>query len=484
MRTLLDNLGSVTDGSTGECWSSRRLADESFRRAKILRAKGIGPGDKVLIGHGNTAEFFADLFAVWNVGACAACLNPGIKPLELKNIAEFLSPKSLLLASDQELPNGLGVEALILGDLDGTDIVEGPSLASHQDDDALILFTSGTTGTPKGVVHSFRSLQGRLALNQAYIPESHRKITLCPLPTHFGHGLIGNCLTALTAGNDIILIKGGEFRTAAALGAIIDKYGVTFMSSVPAHWKMALKASKPPEKGTLKRVHIGSAPLSSDLWQNVMKWSGTDEVFNMYGITETCNWIGGASGADHEVVDGLIGQLWGGSAAVMTEEGEIKAVGEGEIIVQTPSLMVGYYKLAELTDAVLKDGWFYTGDIGRIDQNGVMRLTGRKKFEINRAGLKVHPEDIDVLLERNPSVREACAFGVPDDIAGETVGVAVCFVDENGSDLKALKLWCAEHIVREKVPEKWYVLSDIPKTDRGKINRDNVASVCIEQGQS
>ena len=91
----------------------------------------------------------------------------------------------------------------------------------------------------------------------------------------------------------------------------------------------------------------------------------------------------------------------------------------------------------------------------------------------------MHPEDIDILLERHPDVREACAFAIPDPISGETVGVAVCSIKDKSINLNKLQDWCQEHLVREKIPEKWFILDDIPKTDRGKINRDVVASVCL-----
>jgi len=182
--------------------------------------------------------------------------------------------------------------------------------------------------------------------------------------------------------------------------------------------------------------------------------------------------------------NGLIGCMWGGSASVRTENGTIKSQGQGEILVQTSSIMSGYYKLPELNKEVLINGWFCTGDIGTIDVNGIIRLTGRKKFEINRAGLKVHPEDIDILLERHPSVGEACAFGLPDPISGEIVAVAVSAIGKKSINLDALEEWCREYLVKEKIPEKWFILDEIPKTDRGKINRDIVASICQEQGMA
>jgi acyl-CoA synthetase (AMP-forming)/AMP-acid ligase II len=172
--------------------------------------------------------------------------------------------------------------------------------------------------------------------------------------------------------------------------------------------------------------------------------------------------------------------MWGGSAAVLDAEGNVHAQGEGELLVQSPSLMLGYFQLPEQTDAVLRNGWFHTGDIGLIDAKGTIRLTGRQKYEINRGGIKVHPEDIDLLLERHDSVGEACAFALPDEIEGEIVAVAVTSGDGSTINPRALRLWCAERLAREKIPSRWFVVDEIPKTDRGKVNRDNVAAYCMD----
>jgi len=214
--------------------------------------------------------------------------------------------------------------------------------------------------------------------------------------------------------------------------------------------------------------------LSAELWQGVADWTRARDVVNAYGITETANWIGGASHRSHAPADGLIGTPWGGRAAVCDEAGRLAAQGPGEIVVQTPSLMTGYLRRPGETRRVLKGGWYHTGDIGEIDARGVIRLTGRARNEINRAGIKVHPEEIDLLLERHPEVAEACTFAVPDPIAGEVVAAAVRMVAGAHVDAAALRQWCLERIRREAVPEKWYFPQAIPKTDRGKVNREQV----------
>jgi acyl-CoA synthetase (AMP-forming)/AMP-acid ligase II len=174
--------------------------------------------------------------------------------------------------------------------------------------------------------------------------------------------------------------------------------------------------------------------------------------------------------------------MWGGAAAVRGADGEPAAAGEGEILLRTPSLMSGYHKRPDLSGPVLRGGWYHTGDLGRIDAGGVIRLTGRARHEINRAGMKVQPEEIDLLLERHVAVAEACAFGVPDEISGEVVGVAVVLAGPGAARTAELRDWCRRHIRRECVPEKWYIVDDIPKTGRGKVNRRAVMELCAGKG--
>ena len=473
----LDRLGSVTSWKTGETLGRERLRVRVAEVAAVLSRHGIGRGATVLIVHGGEPRFFADLFAVWRLGACAVCLNPKLAPEELRTIVRWVSPTLVLATSETSVPEGLGPPVL---DTQGAAAgIPAAMNGGQPDDDALILFTSGSTGTPKGVVHSLRSVLARVALNQAHIPDAAMRRTLCVLPTHFGHGLIGNCLTPLLAGHDLVIAPGTNLEVTANLGRLIDEAGITFMSSVPTLWRRLLPVAEPPRGGTLARVHVGSAPLSAELWKRIVDWTGTRDVVNMYGITETANWIAGASAADADPEDGRIGRAWGGALAVRTAAGGIASKGTGELLVQTPSLLKKYYRMPAETAAALEDGWFRTGDSGRIEADGTAYLTGRLKYEINRGGLKVHPEDIDLLLERHVVVAEACAFAIPDRFEGETIGVAVRLVDGAEFNPRALRRWCAERLAIEKVPVKWFRIEAVPRSDRGKLNRDAVARLCL-----
>jgi oxalate---CoA ligase len=481
MKIALDSIGSITDHSSGDVWPARLLAEEVRVRAARLSGLGLTSSHRVLILYGGTPGFFADLLAIWRVGACVACANPNLTSFELNQLIEFLRPQLVIVdESGSAKAAGAGIAVVSLSDSSAKLGVSTGEHSNGLDGDALILFTSGSTGQPKGVVHSFRSIFTRLALNHAWIPRNERSVSLCMLPTHFGHGLIGNALTPLLDGGDLVLSRAGDLRTALSLGETIDLYGVTFMSSVPSFWKIVLKGAERPRKQSMRRVHIGSAPLTARLWSEVIEWAGTRNVCNMYGATEAANWIAGASALDIDPIDGFVGQVWGGRGAILSADGEICSVGRGEILVHTPSVMRGYLGSPALTGAVLDSGWLHTGDLGEIDPAGNILLTGRLKTEINRAGQKVSPEEIDLLLEQHDGVREACAFGISDEITGEMVAVAIvpqCPADFNLSKLKA---WCGERLLREKIPERWFVLSEIPKTHRGKIDRLAVTKICAD----
>lgn len=464
--------GGVIDALQDVRWSADELTAEAGRRAAVLGPLMSTGRERFLIAHGDSPSFFADLFAVWRAGGVAVCLNPSLTDHELETVAAFIEPAALLTEGrDATISN-----APTLRTADERPAGTAPSIAEASDAPALILFTSGTTGAPKGVVHTRRSIAARLALNREHIGPDPLSMALSVLPTHFGHGLIGNCLTPLSAGGDLVLAPGGGVAVAAGLGRMIERFGIRFMSSVPAFWRLATRISPPPAGGGLRRVHIGSAPLGAELWRQVIEWSGAD-VVNMYGITETANWAAGASSAEFAPEDGLVGRTWGLEARVLCDDGVLRASGVGEIRLSGPSIMQGYFRRPDLDAAVLEDGWYATGDIGRLE-DGVLRLTGRSRYAINVAGIKVYPEEIDLLLERHPDVIEACGFALADAAAGQTVAAAVALRPGAEADGAAIIAWARRLMRAEAVPRRIFVLDDLPKSARGKLDRDAVAERC------
>ncbi len=475
-------LGSLFDLFLDQYWSTRRLSSEILAREGKLTSLGVSSGDRVLLAHGGSLDFFADLLAVWRVGACAACIDPGLPVSQIQKISDFAEVKLALVGTDTKASLSLSTPIVDLSRESFTVTRRSYEPRSEADHEALILFTSGTTGLPKGVVLTFRALQTRFALNAERIGVSQLHTTLCPLPTHFGHGLIGNCLTPLFAGGQVVLAPNPTINHLSEFGMIIDQHRVNFLSSVPAFWNLVTELSSEPKGGSLKRVHIGSAPLSEKSWREVIRWAGVLEVSNMYGLTETANWVAGASATHYQPKDGLVGRLWGGECRVLTNDRGLDSHGEGEIFLKVPSVMMGYLKQQDLTQAVIKDGWLKTGDSGSIDESGTLTLKGRLKFEINRGGQKIQPEDVNLVLNKHPAIREAYTFGIPDQLLGEVVGVALSLEEGAELDIQELKAWCRGWLVKEKVPEKWFQVTEIPKTARGKVNKMKLIGLCLEGG--
>jgi acyl-CoA synthetase (AMP-forming)/AMP-acid ligase II len=313
--------------------------------------------------------------------------------------------------------------------------------------------------------------------------------TLCMLPTHFGHGLICNSLFPWLSGNDLYITQPFRPDLVMKLGSLIDEHGITFMSSVPAIWKLALRLAKPPQSGTLQRVHCGSAPLSSHMWDDIRKWTGTQNVCNAYGITETGSWVAGLSVADVPAVDGLIGQGWGSVIRVLNTNDTFQSIGpdnicgpgeSGYVWLNTPALMKGYFNRDDLTAKAVSDGWFMTGDIGFIDETGRLVLRGRERDEINKGGMKVFPSDIDAVVERFGRTKDVCTFALDDPIYGQNVGIAIVLEDTSDDTVRALYSWMKSHLAESKMPVRWWMIDAIPRTSRGKINRDAVKAACQE----
>jgi len=282
---------------------------------------------------------------------------------------------------------------------------------------------------------------------------------------------------------------GAPFRpdVVMRLGALLDQHEITFMSSVPSLWKLALKTTKPPQSQTLKRVFCGSAPLSAAVWKSIQDWTGTAQVFNAYGITETGSWLAGTTVPSFVPEDGLIGEAWGGVIRVLKSKStEISPAfaepcqpGEsGYVWVNTPALMRGYLDRDDLTSAVVSQGWFVTGDIGYIDDRGYLYLRGRDREEINKGGMKVYPGDIDAVVERFQETTDVCTFAFEEPLQGEDVGIAVVLRSTDDATLRRLYDWAKLHLAKHQVPQRWYLVDEIPRTSRGKVNRATVAQRC------
>ena len=271
------------------------------------------------------------------------------------------------------------------------------------------------------------------------------------LPVFFGHGLIGNALTPLLAGGRVHFWPTPSLAELGGFGPYLDANRISFMSSVPSFWKLATRVSPPPTL-PLRRVQVGSAPLSLGQWRDIARFTGTDNVHNLFGMTETANWIAGGALAEAGARDGYVGRAWGGELAILDASGAIAPSGRGEVLVKSPSLMLGYWERPDLDQEAFVEGWFRTGDIGELAADGSLVLVGRIKTEINRGGIKIQAEEVDMLLERHPDIVEACAFGVPDAVAGEAVAAAIVLRPGASFDPEAIKAFCRKRRAPTRCP--------------------------------
>jgi acyl-CoA synthetase (AMP-forming)/AMP-acid ligase II len=488
-------VGSLVDPLTGRRWEPPEIHRQVAGRRARYDALGVGAGHRVFLHHGNTIEFFADLLAVWRLGACAVPLDPSLTPFEVETLARAASPRLSLWCggADGEIAARLAALGAIVVERveQGTAVARGPRRSPTPpaafDRDALILFTSGTTGRPKGVVHTRQSLLARWRGLAGHLGSAAFRRTLCLLPTHFGHGLICNCLFPWLGGHELLVLPPSRPDLLMALGTIIEAHRVTALSSVPAHWRLILRAARRPRAGCLERVFCGSAPLSASLWAGAQEWAGTRDVVNAYGMTETGSWVAGATGADVTPEDGLVGTAWGatikvlrtGDAAAPPGVGEECRPGEaGHVWVKTPALMRGYLDADDETRAVVSRGWFSTGDVGVMDDRALLYLRGREREVINKGGMKIYPADIDAVIERFAATVDVCTFGYEDPLQGEDVGVAVVLRPDDGGTRRALSDWARRHLAQPRIPRRWYLVDAIPRTARGKIDRSAVAERC------
>lgn len=488
-------VGSLVDPLNRRAWDPQEVRRQIARRLDCYSALGVRPSDRLFLHDGNSIEFFVDLLALWQLGACIIPIDGRLSPFEIATLARTARPRFSLWRGDPDEHVTRPLADLGITSVESPSTDDGRQTATQlfsldefpREQDALILFTSGTTGEPKGVVHSHSSLQARWAALHANLGVHAFRRTLCLLPTHFGHGLICNCLFPWLAGQDLFILPAFRADVLTRLGPLIDEHAITFMSSVPAMWRLALKTSRPPQSRCLERVFCGSAPLSASLWKSIQEWSGTNDVFNVYGITETASWLAGMTGGDQGASDGLVGAAWGGTIKILSSSdvGQHPATaaecapGEaGYIWVHTPALMKGYLDNDDLTRQVVADGWFLTRDIGFLDRERRLHLVGREREEINKAGMKIYPTDVDRVIEGFEQTVDVCTFAYDEPLQGEDVGVAVVLDPDDAGVRHALYVWAKQHLGPHQVPRRWYVVGEIFRTSRGKLNRTEMARYC------
>ncbi|MEO8700889.1 MAG: class I adenylate-forming enzyme family protein [Kofleriaceae bacterium] len=463
--------------------------------ARVLQQRGIAPGTAVLLANANTAGFFAALFGASRAGCVAVPIDTNLAPPEIQAIAKHAGAGFAVVEPDSaaKVIAAIGaVPCVILGgdSIDGATAVdldaphELPAPAPVDPEDlALILYTSGTTGVPKGVMHSHATLLAKVSTITDWFGFDDSFRSLCLLPTHFGHGLICNCLSTLFYGGSLVLCRPFDFQLVTRLTKILEDFQVSTFSTVPAVVRTLMLVLDRRPRVTLpalRFVTCASSTLTTDDIEPFEEKLGVP-LLNCYGITETASWTA-FSPRDPARPKESVGKAFNCEIrAVDPATRQPVAAGvEGELQVKGPSVMLGYLKLPELTATVLQDGWFSTGDIGRVDPNGHVYLMSRIKDIIIRAGLNVYPAEVDQVLLRHPGIADAVCVGIEDPLLGERV--VACVVRRPGSEVGERDLidHCKQFLAPYKCPDRIRFVEEIKKTARGKVNRANLRPLFSE----
>ncbi|MFD6281781.1 beta-ketoacyl synthase N-terminal-like domain-containing protein, partial [Streptomyces sp. NPDC060209] len=454
-----------------------------------LAERRLHPGDRAAILLGNSVETVESYLALTRAGVIGVPLNPRVTEAELTYLLDDSGARAVITdpARAEQLAALLGsrtdLRILVTGDLGvpaGADSFEelastAPATPARDDlgldDPAWMLYTSGTTGRPKGVLSTQRNCLWSVAACYVPIPAlSADDRVLWPLPLFHSLSHIV-CVLGVTAVGATARIVDG-FAAADVLDALREESS-TFLAGVPTMYHQLVRAAQ--EEGfdapDLRMCLVGGAVTTAALRRSFEE-AFAAPLLDAYGSTETCgsitvNWPTGArvEGSCGLPVPGLGVRIVDPETGLDATEGE-----EGEVWVRGPSVMLGYHNQPEATAEALRDGWYHTGDLARRDGSGYFTITGRIKELIIRGGENIHPGEVEEVLRSVPGVADVAVVGKPHDVLGE-VPVAFLVPGTEGIDPEALLTACRDRLSYFKVPEELYEIDRIPRTASGKITR-------------
>ncbi len=449
--------------------------------ASALRARGLQPGDRVMVADLGGVLILIATLAVLRAGATAVVVDPNLAAPELAALAEGSGPVRLAIGGApfvDHLRGGLDVPVLADADLVAADDGVEPA----DPDTAIVLFTSGTTGRPKPIAMSADVVRTRLA-PYADSPDPHVRM-LCTPVFHIG-GLIG-ALVSLVGGHTLVVQR--RFEAGEWL-RLVEQHQVRQMFLVPA---MLRKILDHPDFATrdhtsLTMLTYGAAPMPPQLIARALDEMPTVGFANTWGQTETLGGITILSPEDHRhpVRRHSVGQAVPGVQMRVLDP----ATGA-----ELPAGAVG--ELQTLSSQNVTAGWHGTGDLGHIDEDGYVYVSGRLSDVINRGGEKVGPVEVEDVLRAHPQVDDVAVVGVPDDVLGQRIGAAVVARrrepasgphEHSGElDAAALQQWCEGKVARFKTPERVVLVDAIPYSQLGKVDRKAVLRMIqeIESGET
>ena len=463
----------------------RELAALIDRTAAQLHAAGISREDRVVLIAPNGPEAATGFLGIAAACQCAP-LNPGYRDSELAFYLEDLKPKLIVHAGERpraaerlKIPTArmcvdpaAPAGVFSLPDLPPPSLIApGPLSAT-----ALLLHTSGTTSRPKLVPLTWTNLleSARNVGETLRLTAADRCLNVMPL-FHI-HGLVAALLSTLRAGGSVVCTPG---LIAPSFFDWMDEFAPTWYTAVPTmHQSILARAQRHADsisRSRLRFVRSSSAPLPVTVLGELEATFGVP-VIEAYGMTEAAHQMSSNHLPPAERKPGSVGRAAGPDVAVLDADGNRVAAGDdGFVCIRGTNVTSGYLDNETANRESFRHGWFYTGDLGRIDADGDLFLTGRSKEILNRGGEKISPREVDEVLMEHPAVGQCLTFALPDSQLGEEVGVAV--VLRAGATLEEAELqrFAAARLADFKVPRRVFPVDAIPTGPTGKLQRIGMA---------
>ncbi|MBB3601395.1 acyl-CoA synthetase (AMP-forming)/AMP-acid ligase II [Mycolicibacterium sp. BK556] len=450
------------------------LADLIEQAATALRGTGLAAGDVVGLRAPNTVDYVVGLLGAARAGLVVAPLDPALPAAEQQDRMQRLGARAVLTNAPAEVLDGAPEIRLGVGGSHCT--VSGvptegrdPSAIGITPDDAMVMFTSGTTGKPKMVPWTHDALAA--AMNNVVSAYGLRAddATVAVMPMFHGHGLVAGLLATLASGGTLGLPEKARFSPHTFFDEL-SATGATWVTAVPTIYQVLLDVG--PEGAAaaarLRFLRSCSAPLPPAVAQRLEDAFGAP-VLPAYGMTEATHQACAVSaGADSETRLETVGAPVGA---------ELRIADTGEVWLRGPAVARGYLNDPAATASTFGDGWLRTGDLGSVNDAGVLTLRGRIKNIINRGGEKISPERVEDVLLAHPDVVQAAVFPVPDDKYGEQVAAVVVLRSGAAFDSAALQVFCASRLAKFEVPERISPVDELPVTAKGSVDRNRLAQL-------
>jgi long-chain acyl-CoA synthetase len=484
---------------------------DSDALAVALAARGLGRGDRIALFLQNVPQFVIGLLAAWKLGAIAVPVNPMLKERELRYVLVDSGAKAIV--SLQDLWNSVGARAVT-----GTSVTVAvttspldyltevpPLLASFArvatpgavdfgelvrshagarpapvtlgpDDVALLTYTSGTTGDPKGAMNTHGNVVFNACAYREWMSLTPRDVVLGGAPLFHITGLIAHVAVAMLVPMPIVL--GYRFEPATII-RLAERHCCTFtVMAITAFTALANDPSvTAADLSSLTKAYSGGAPIAPSIVERFEREVGP-YIHNIYGLTETTSPSHAVPFGRRAPVDPASGALSVGVPVfntvvrILDDAGKELPPGEvGEIATSGPMVVPGYWNRPDATKATLPGGELRTGDVGFMDSDGWFYLVDRKKDMIVASGFKVWPREVEDTLVRHPAVREAAVIGVPDAYRGETVWAFVSLRPGASATPEELTDFCRAELAAYKYPRRIEIVPDLPKTPTGKLLR-------------